>query len=171
MGCHRFPFSRCRPSEAPNICRRALSPPSEPLVGRLSCPTPPKRGLDDCQGRQCADRSLRGLTPRHASFQAGSRPSLPAPYDPRLFGGTSPAGAALAFATGAVAGFAAVPTRVLSTRRRMASGRVGRSSCARRQLSRWRSESFNMRTVTGADATGGLPLFDFLPSSIDAMTL
>jgi hypothetical protein len=56
--------------------------------------------------------------------------------------------------------------KAISTRRRMASGRPGRSSWERRQLSRSRSASTVKRTFTGSLSTGGLPFFGFLALSI-----
>ena len=53
-----------------------------------------------------------------------------------------------------------------STRRRMASGRVGRSSCCRRQSSSFDSVSASIRTVTGALSTLGRPRILFLTLSI-----
>src|ERR1019366_8391746 len=47
-----------------------------------------------------------------------------------------------------------------STRRRIASGRPGRSSCLRRQSSITANVSMAIRTLTASDATGGRPRFN-----------
>jgi hypothetical protein len=60
----------------------------------------------------------------------------------------------------------------ISTSRRMASGRPGRSSWRRRQSSISETESVEIRTLTAMVSTGGLPRFGFLALSIvDFMVL
>jgi hypothetical protein len=73
------------------------------------------------------------------------------------------------FSTNQPLGFALSP---ISTSRRMASGRPGRSSCLRRQSSISETESVEIRTLIAMVSTGGLPRFVFLALSIiDFMVL